>query len=332
MVRLSLRTTRVAGSGGRRGKIFYFSPQSRKRMLETTARLDWGKAGFVCFVTLGYPDRNGPPSFAEIERDRQVFFKRINRIHPGSAAIWRREYEPRKSGKFIGVPFPHYHMLFFGLPFLRYDVLNTMWCEVIAYEEYVRTEIKGVRSWKQALYYVSKYMAKPEFGPPLGAGDVRRQADAPPEGEGRSLVYVTYLTALEELKKARADKSIVGEEWEAIKAKYRDAAHRYRLERLKKGRRPQLERTQEIEESGKPEVSEAPSIGRSWGIFNRDKLPWAKRKVWRCRAGVWLEVAKHWARQKWAGIDESDNTGFTLFLEDAYKAFEELCSLRKPQP
>jgi len=45
-----------------------------------------------------------------------------------------------------------------------------------------------------------------------------------------------------------------------------------------------------------------------------------------------LGVAKHWAKQKWAGIDESENIGFTLFLDEAYKAFEELCSLRKPKP
>lgn len=330
MLRLSLRTTRTKGSGGFRGGISDFSPQSRKRMIETLVRLDWEKAGFVCFVTLGYPDRHGPPSLEQTERDRQVILKRIARMHPTASATWRREWEPRKSGNFVGEFFPHYHMLFFGLPFLHYDELNAMWREVIGYPYYVRTEIKQVHSWRQALYYCAKYMAKRKEGSPdPQARDARREARAP-RGSGRSLVYVTYLTAREEAEKARDNKEIVGEKWQALKDKRRMARFRYRLQKLQRQSRRRRGKT-EKEIGPQPGGSAEPnSIGRSWGTFNKRGLPWAERKVWNGRAGIWVGYAKHLAKQKWAGINESDNVGFTLFLDDAYQFFEKLLFLREP--
>jgi hypothetical protein len=181
-----------AGKGGTRGSVSAFSSASRKRMLELMARIDIEKAGFVAFVTLTYPDRDGPPKPEEQERDRATFFKRMHRAYPDAAAIWRREYEERKSGGFPGLPFPHFHMIFFNLPFVPPEVLNTRWKKVLRHEGYVRTEIKGIESWHQALAYVSKYMAKgkPEPVPPPSSdgGD----------GDGScSLVYGAYSAVLE---------------------------------------------------------------------------------------------------------------------------------------
>jgi hypothetical protein len=115
---------RIGEGGGDRGEISTFSFRSRKRMLEKLARIDVEHAGFVCFVTVTYPDRNGPPSPAECERDRQVFLKRISRGYPSASPIWRREWESRVSGAHVGVDFPHFHLLFFGLPFVHFDALK----------------------------------------------------------------------------------------------------------------------------------------------------------------------------------------------------------------
>jgi hypothetical protein len=193
-----LLTVHVSGpaplvdGGGTRGAVTEFSTASRKRMLELLARIDLDRAGFTAFVGLTYPDRDGPPALEETERDRQTIFKRLGRAYPECSAIWRREWEARKSGAFVGADFPHYHLLAFGLPFVPGEDLRAIWAEVLGYDGYVRTEIRGVRSWPQALGYVAKYMAKPvESGGGAGRAPARAGAgDAP-----GSLVYGSYLTA-----------------------------------------------------------------------------------------------------------------------------------------
>ena len=62
-----------------RGRVSEFSHQSRKRMLETLARVDFRRAGFVSFITLTYPDGDGPPTAQRTSRDRNSFCKRLNR-------------------------------------------------------------------------------------------------------------------------------------------------------------------------------------------------------------------------------------------------------------
>lgn len=209
-----------------RGHVTTFSPRSRKRMLDDLARIDEKNAGFIAFVTLTYPDQKGIPSYEDTERDRSSFLKRIMRLSPEASAIWRREYEVRKSGLFKGLIVPHYHMLFFNLPFLPHENLNEMWKGVIKCSGYVRTEIKGLESWRQAFYYASKYLAKPEE-----EEESRDEASCPAagtagqEGEERgafcSLVYGTYLTGKVEAKEVqeRGKPYSTGRHWGKFNAK-----------------------------------------------------------------------------------------------------------------
>lgn len=193
LFRLKVPGRPMPGDGAVRGTVTTFSLRSRKRMLESLARLDMENAGFVCFVTLTYPDGpDGAPAVEQTNRDLQVFFKRLRRHAPECSGIWRREWEARKSGAFAGTVFPHFHMLFFGLPFLPHEELNRTWREVVGVEGYLRTEIKGIASWKQALHYVSKYMAKVKRGPGPAAPARTCGGDAEPPAS-RSLVNVPYL-------------------------------------------------------------------------------------------------------------------------------------------
>lgn len=217
--------------GGYRGNICEFSHQSRKRMLELLARIDTVQAGFIAFVTLTYPGRNGPPSPEDTERDRQTFLKRIKRQFPQASAIWRREWEERKSGEFRGKEFPHYHILFFGLPFFPHEELNSMWAEVLDYWQYVRTEIKGIECWRQAFYYVAKYMAKPvendsDKRQPAGSVPAARKAGTSAGGEAAcSLVYGTYLTEGSEEKREKPRS--IGRSWGKFNSKHLPLAKRY---------------------------------------------------------------------------------------------------------
>ena len=152
--------------------------------------------------------------------------------------------------------FPHYHLLFFNLPFVHHDGVNKAWGEVIGWEQYVRTEITGLKSWRQAFSYVAKYMAKPvelaagvaEGAPAAGEAG---EASATPCGDAAgSLVNGAYLTAKE------------GRE----------------------GARPR-------------------SIGRSWGVVNRKKLPMAERHVQWLEDGPWLVRARELAKEQWEGTE-----------------------------
>ena len=198
-----------------RGNVSGFSAQSRKRMIDLLVRINFEKAG----LTLTYPDRNGPPDYKIYERDRQTFQKRMKRKFPDCSAIWRREYESRKTGEFTGDIFPHYHYMFFGLPFFDHEELNLLWQEVIDYYQYVRTEIKGLANHRQAMFYLTKYMSKPEiFSGSAASRPVRdasdgREADAPKGGAAAcSLVNGTYLTADE----TNGDKMTVQNQYVAL--------------------------------------------------------------------------------------------------------------------
>jgi hypothetical protein len=253
LLRVKIAHTWFKATGGTRGKVGEFSSNSRKRMLESLARIDTGLAGFTCFVTLTYPDREGPPSPGETERDRQTFLKRLLRKHPTASGFWRREWEVRESGAFAGELFPHYHLLCFGLPYVHHSVIRETWAEVIGHEGYVRTEIKGVESWRQAMLYVSKYMAKPAAA--------SQAVEGPPATDGGaaagSLVYSAYLTG----------------------------------EKRK-------------------------SLGRSWGKFNRARLPWAKSSSALLTLGDWIEKARAEAAAVFPLVAEYGvGQGFTLFVE-----------------
>jgi hypothetical protein len=191
------------------------------------------------------------------------------RAYPESSALWRREWEIRKTGDFSGDCFPHYHAIFFNLPFVHHEEINRIWSEVIGHTEYVRTEIKSVHNVSQAIYYVAKYMSKPEDlaaatavagRTPAGGGD-------PDAGEaGGSLVYSAYMT---------------------------------------EGGQAPVERQRPI------------SKGRTWGLFNRSKIPWSPMVVKVYKYGPWFHEAKKYSRRIWQSIDPMAMTGYTLFIEEA---------------
>jgi len=264
-----------------RGAITQFSRASRKRMLELLSRLDPSRAGFPCFVTLTYPDREGPPTHDETERDRQCFFKRMKRRFPLCSGLWRREFQPRKSGAQCGEIYPHYHLLVFNLPFLPHAMLNEVWRSVIGHDGYVRTEIEAVHSWQGAFFYAAKYMAKTDPTTDAVVDGERADAEsgalaprtargpAPAEGAPGSLVCASYLTVKDKGKTVK-------------------------------------------------EIGDSPLLGRAWGTFNRKCLPYADRHVEHLALGRWLRDAKDLAREVWPRIDElQPQTGFTLFVDDA---------------
>lgn len=143
-------TVKHPAYGGARGVVTQFSRASRKRMLDTMARLRPGKRSFI---TLTYPARF--PDERQAKQHLRAFFERLRRYNPDVSAIWRMEYQRRGA--------PHFHIMAFDLPYIPQRIIHQWWCEIVA--EYVdghkpRVEIKAVRSNRGAMHYIAKYMSK----------------------------------------------------------------------------------------------------------------------------------------------------------------------------
>lgn len=131
-----------------RAEIKGFSAKSRKRLLDYAASIDW-KGQKAIFVTLTYPAEFPTPKQAK--QHLRAFMERIRRRFPQASGIWRMEFQARGA--------PHFHILFFNLPFVPKEEIQCWWGEIIDYEKPF-TRIEMIHSWRKAMSYVSKYIAK----------------------------------------------------------------------------------------------------------------------------------------------------------------------------
>lgn len=150
-----------------RGTIQEFSRQARKRMLQAFGQIDEEKVSQnSCFITLTYPD--------EYPTDRVVWHKHIGAFldwlayrYPDTGVFWRLEFQERGA--------PHWHLLVIGARYIPYQDVTDEWASIAHvgdrfHGEYA-TKVQGLKGWRQACYYVSKYCAKVAGGPdpcPIG--------------------------------------------------------------------------------------------------------------------------------------------------------------------
>lgn len=115
----------------------------------------------VIMITLTYG--RSYPSPLEGKNHLRSFIKRITRINPKFAGIWKMEFQERGA--------VHFHLLCFNQPFLPGQLVNQLWGEVINWNrsleicEYPRCEVKLVRSWRGVMSYASKYIGKVDNRP-----------------------------------------------------------------------------------------------------------------------------------------------------------------------
>lgn len=142
-----------------RGRIQGFSPGSRLRILKLLATIDPECVMPASFITVTWPDGRRP-GYRDVTRAKQVFWRSLEKIAGPTTAVWRVEWELRKSGKHKGKPMPHIHFVAFKIPFIHYSRINELWKRAIRKTSYVRTEIKPLKSAKQGFAYIAKYVAK----------------------------------------------------------------------------------------------------------------------------------------------------------------------------
>jgi len=198
--------------GGKRGKVLTFSPKSRKNMIETLNRIDWVNTRNPKFITLTYGQDYPDDETCKIHVASLI--KRLERIHPETCGFWRVELQKRNA--------PHFHLFCFKMPFLPHRKLARMWAEIIG-DKYCDTthytnreikrkkivrmpsgvsapfvQIKKIVNHRQAMYYVSKYLAKVEPTQDVAPGTFSEDV-ASGGGSGSVsdplFINVTYLTA-----------------------------------------------------------------------------------------------------------------------------------------
>lgn len=108
------------------------------------------------FLTLTYPSTFPCPSQAKKHLD--TFLKRLFRKYPQAGAVWKLEFQERGA--------PHFHLEVLGVDFIPAEWVARSWFEICGYGELhpehlkAGTQVERVRSYRQAMSYVAKYLGK----------------------------------------------------------------------------------------------------------------------------------------------------------------------------
>ena len=141
--------TKLPPNRTRRGKITDFSGQSRRRLLDLFHR--FAVTTKPVFLTLTYGEDY--PDAKTAKNQLRAFLERIRRFVPQgkTSCVWRMEFQERGA--------PHFHLIFFNLPFIKKEAIQRMWGSIIR-QDRPFTRIEMIRSHRALMGYVSKYIAK----------------------------------------------------------------------------------------------------------------------------------------------------------------------------
>jgi len=164
--------------GGGKQKVRTFSDKSRKNMIMFLAKVEETPD---IFVTLTYSDDVVEYAYLNMHAHFEAFRKRLERAYPNIRAMWRIEFQTRKSGRFKGEIKPHFHLLVWLPAWLsqaqRESILEDdgkkwrkVWHEIVKSNDkehlrYYGCQVQPIRNRRHAYSYASKYMAKADFEP-----------------------------------------------------------------------------------------------------------------------------------------------------------------------
>ena len=218
---------------GIRGKITDFSDASRVRLFDLVHRLDVKRKPI--FVTLTYGDDypNAETAKIHLKTLLERIRKKLDSLQV--SAIWRMEFQERGA--------PHFHIVFFDLPYIDKLTWQYWWEEITAHPEPF-TRVERVKSHRSLMSYISKYIAKVD------------------KAEKTGFISPTYLHAYQQ--------------------KYGEY------------------------------------IGRQWGIFQRNFLPFAERVTMERDYTRWaFDQFRALAAAQFAPIAGYLSQGFRLYVKDA---------------
>lgn len=131
----------------KRGNVTEFSRKSRRRMIDLMNRLDL-EGRRATFLTLTFHYTHSPEKTkAAFKR----FLAYLDYHYPNTSGLWRLEFQKRGA--------PHYHLILFDLPYWQQQDIRRVWMRCTQ-EDKSGVRVNLLRGAKQAMYYVSKYVAK----------------------------------------------------------------------------------------------------------------------------------------------------------------------------
>lgn len=141
-------TLRDLFNAPKRRAIAEFSRKSRLRLLKLVSRLEKTASGL--FLTFTY--RANMQDHTEAKKHLDLLLRWLKYNYPGGAFLWRMEYQKRGA--------IHFHVIAFNVNRVDLKQLTSYWQDLTGDDSY--PDVETMHNRRKALYYVSKYVAKPE--------------------------------------------------------------------------------------------------------------------------------------------------------------------------
>jgi len=144
----------------KRKAVRVFSRAARLRMLKFIATVQWDDYPTGLFVTLTYPDSVVRRTMDDRRMDRRRFLRDTEK-HLGHQVkgLWRLEWEPRKSGLYVGQLYPHYHMMLLGETFYWHETCRKIWRKILRVKGPLDILVKAMPNAELTGFYIAEYMA-----------------------------------------------------------------------------------------------------------------------------------------------------------------------------
>jgi hypothetical protein len=131
-------------------------------MLKEIAQIRWPDNIRYSLITLTYPDDVAERSIARHTIDRSRFVRDLeHRTGRRYGVLWRKEWEPRKSGVNAGQLTAHWHLLCFDTPWIDHKHIRKIWQSILATGGPCATDIREAKTGQCAAFYAAKYAGKP---------------------------------------------------------------------------------------------------------------------------------------------------------------------------
>lgn len=252
-------------TSSRRGVCRGFSFGSRRRMLDRLNQVSV-TAEHPDFVTLTLPDecfQDSVGAFAKTAKlHLDVLLKRLHRACPSACGFWRIEWKARKSGLYEGKLFPHFHLLVWGLPQRSLGNRN------------------GVAEWES---YVPVLDAQLKFAGLCSEVLKGHCFDSRGKAERFFNRYCVGYHQRMDREPSNPERYLSFFDWVSTAWYYVVDSHNYahflagcRVERIRTWGGVLSYCAKYMSKADSENFMVDVAVGRSWGIFNRALMPWAK--------------------------------------------------------
>lgn len=255
--------------GKKRGQCKGYSRGSRRRMMNRLNEVSV-EADLPAFIGLTYPDESYDDDPEKLSKKSKVWFqrllKRMYRACPSACGFWKQEWKKRKTGLHEGKPMPHLHTLDWGFP---QRVVAVGADGKLVYESFV--PVRDCQASFSAMcrdviknHVFADYHQGVNMVDRLAAHEARRQF---PDTDDRSWMSLFDWLSLNWYQ-------IVGS---GNVAHFQSGVEKCEQARTWRGALSYVSKmTRYISKDDTEDGMADVPAGRSWGIFNRACMPWAK--------------------------------------------------------